>query len=337
MSMMASDKVNLNSVYRLMHNKDYHSAVEKLEDILKRHPDDAGAWYEYSFALLKVGDAKKAIKASKKSATFEGYRKYATFNLGVGFALLGKQDLALESINRSIHDGYLNFDRLKNEEPLASLRHSGHFKFAPEQEYRSFKAHNGIKVPYKTLLPKNYDASKTYKGMIAFPPGNFGKASADWMINSLLDFETNKDWIITVVLAPEDGLINHPAHHALNDLMKNLRKNYSIAENKFHFFGYQSGATPATTYSQMSNSYVTGITTVGNYSWEEWKDSSLAKFENMPSLLLVGGNDATGIQINQRAYNLIKQRNKNIELKVFDDEGARIQKLENGRLFSYLK
>jgi tetratricopeptide (TPR) repeat protein len=337
MSMLASDKVNLNSVYRLMQNKNYHSAVKKLEDILKNHPDDAGAWYEYSFALLKIGNAEEAIKASRKSATFEGYHKYAMFNLGVAFALLGNQDLALKNINQSMHEGYLNFDRLKNEEPLVTIRKAGHFKFAPEQEYQLFKAYNGIKVPYKTLLPTNYDASKTYKGMIAFPPGNFGKASADWMIDSLLDFETNTDWVITVVLAPKDGLINHPAHHALNDLMKNLRKNYSITENKFHFFGYQNGATPATTYSQMSNSYVTGITTVGNYSWEEWKDSSLSKFENMPSLLLVGKNDTSGIEINQRAYDLIKQKNNKIELKIFDNEGARIQKLEGGRLFSYLK
>lgn len=337
MSMLAADKADLNSVYRLIKNKDYQSAVEKLEVIVKKYPDDADAWYEYSLALVKNGNAEQAIKASKKSATFDGYHKYAVFNLGVGYAMLGEQHLALKNINQSMHEGYLNFDRLKNEEALAELRKAGHFTFAPDQEYQSFKAYNGIKVPYKTLFPENYDASKTYKGMIAFPPGNYGKASADWMIDSLLNFKTNQDWIITVVLAPEDGLINHPAHHALNDLMKNLRKSYSIAENKFHFFGYQSGATPATTYSQMSKSYVTGITTVGNYSWESWRDSSLNKFENTPALLLVGKNDKAGIEINQRVYDILKSKNKNLELKIFDDEGARIKALEKGHLFGYLK
>jgi len=337
MSMMASDKANLNSVYRLIKNKDYQSAVDKLEVLVKKYPDDADAWYEYSLALVKNGNTVEAIKASKKSATFAGYHKYAVFNLGIAYAMSGDQHRALKNITQSMHEGYLNFDRLKNEEALTGLRKAGHFNFAPEQEYQSFTAYNGIKVPYKILLPENYDSTKTYKGMVAFPPGNYGQASADWMIDSLLNYESNQDWIITVVLAPRDGLINHPAHHALNDLMKNVRKRYTIADNKFHFFGYQSGATPATTYSQMSKSYVTGITTVGNYSWEEWRDSSISKFKDTPTLLLVGGNDKAGIEINQRVYDLLKSKNKQLEFKVFDDEGARIKALENGRLFSYLK
>jgi hypothetical protein len=173
--------------------------------------------------------------------------------------------------------------------------------------------------------------------MIAFPSGNFGKASADWMINSLLNYKSNKDWIITVVTAPKKGLINHPAHHALNDLMKHVRNKYSIKNNKFHFLGYQSGGQPAITYSQMSQSYVLGITTIGNYSWDNWKEERLKEFNNMTVQLLVGENDTAGVEINQKAYKLLKSNNEMISLKVFDEESARIKSLEQGALFNYLR
>ena len=336
LSVFAVQKANLNSVYRLMNNENYQSAVIKLEDLIKTYPSDADVWYQYSLALLRTEQADKAIIASKKSASFDGYHKYATFNLGVGYALKGDYNLALKTVNQSMSEGYLNFDRLKNEKALAPLREVGHFEFAPEQEYKLFTAYNGIKIPHTVLYPENYDASKTYKGMVAFPSGNFGKASADWMINSLLKYKSNKDWIITVVTAPKEGLINHPAHHALNDLMKNIRNKHSIENNKFHFLGYQSGGQPAATYSQMSKSYVTGITTIGGYSWENWKASTLKNFANISVQLLVGKNDETGFEINQRAYNLLKSNSETIEFKIFDDEGARIKSLEHGRLFSYL-
>jgi len=336
MSLFAVQKVNLDSVYRSMNSKNYPAALVKLKTLLKKYPDDAEAWYQYSLALLRTEQADEAIIASKKSASFLGYHTYATFNLGVAYALKGQNDLALQAVNQSMNQGYLNFDRLKNEKALATLRTAGYFSFAPEQQYQLFTAHNGIKIPHKILLPENFDASKTYKGMIAFPSGSFGKASADWMINSLLNYTSNEDWIITVVTAPKKGLINHPAHHALNDLMKHVRNTYAINNNKFHFLGYQSGGQPAITYSQMSKSYVSGITTIGNYSWDYWKEQRLKKFSNMPIQLLVGENDEAGIEINQRAYKLLKTNNDTITLKVFDKEGARIRSLEQGNLFSYL-
>ncbi|SFC57704.1 tetratricopeptide repeat protein [Pseudoalteromonas denitrificans] len=336
-SIYAAQKANLDSIYRLMNSKNYQAAVIKLKKLIKSYPNDADVWYQYSLALLKTGQADEAIIASKRSASFHGYRSYATFNLGVGYALKGQNNLALKTVNQAFSLGYLNFDRLKNEKALTYLREAGYFEFSPEQQYQSFTAHNGIDIPHKILLPENFDASKTYKGMIAFPSGNFGKASADWMINSLLNYKSNKDWIITVVTAPKKGLINHPAHHALNDLMKHVRNKYSIKNNKFHFLGYQSGGQPAITYSQMSQSYVLGITTIGNYSWDNWKEERLKEFNNMTVQLLVGENDTAGVEINQKAYKLLKSNNEMISLKVFDEESARIKSLEQGALFNYLR
>ncbi len=337
LSVIAEVRADLDTVYRLMNTKKFDAAVNKLDKLVKQYPNDGDVWYQYSLALLRNGNVDKSIQASQKTATFEGYEKYANFNLGLAYADKGQNELALKIIHKSMHDGYLNFDRLKNEEALETLRNQGQFKFSPEQEYKTFTAHNKVKIPYKTLLPHNYDRSKTYKAMMAFPSGSYGKSSADWMINSMLDFESNKDWIITIVTAPKDGLINHPAHHALNDLMKHLREKYSVSNNKFHFLGYQSGGTPAVTYSQMSNNYITGITVINTYTWDDWKDSSLKSFDNTPTHILVGSNDKLSVKINKRAYDIIKANGNKIEIEYIENQGTRISSLEKGELFKYLK
>ena len=334
----AADKANLRSVYRLMDQKNYESAVDKLETLVARYPKDADARYQYGLALLRNNQFDDSIKANKALIELApSYQKYANFNIGIAYAGLGKDEKAVKLIQKSMHDGYINYDRLKTEEGLKTIRQQGHFEFSPEQKYQEFTAYNRIKVPYTTLLPQNYDSNKTYKGMVAFPPGNYGEASADWMIEKLLDNKENTEWIITVVLAPENGLINHPSHHALNDLMKHQRKQFKLADNKFHFLGYHSGGSPAATYSQMSSSYVNGLTTIGNYYWENWSDSNLADFDKVPTHLFVGEKDLDGIRINQKVYDIFKKSNEQVKLKIFDGNSARITDLENGMLFKYLK
>ena len=333
---LIAEKANLNSVYRLMDQKRYQSAAKRLESLVKQHPQDADAWYFYGLALLRDKQFDRAETVISKAANFDGYAKFNQFNLGLIHAERGDHDKAMKLVGESIHAGYLNFDRLKTESALNTLREQGKISFAPEQDYDSFTAHNRIKVPYKVLLPNNFDKSKTYKGLVAFPPGNFGPASADWLIENLFNNQANNDWVITVVLAPEDGLINHPSHHALNDLMKHIRKQYQIAGNKFHFLGYHGGGQPAATYSQMSKSYINGVTTIGAYAWEDWQDKHLDGFADTPTRLIVGRKDKAGVKINQHAYNVMKSYQSPIDLTIIDYDGAEVTAVSRGKIFDYL-
>jgi len=334
----AQEKANLRSVYNLMDNKQYEKAAHKLHSLVKEYPKDADARYQFGLSLLRMEKYEEAIEAFRETIDLsDSYVRYATFDIGLAYAGLKNPHEALKNINHAIHAGYTNFDRLKNEALLHKLADHKSFNFSPEQEYNEFTAHNNIVVPFKTILPTHYDKNKTYKGMVAFPPGDFGTASADWMIDKLFNNHNNEEWIITVVLAPEKGLINHPAHHALNDLMNHQKEQYKIADSKFHFLGYHSGGGPAATYSQMSSDYVNGLTTIGNYYWENWKDDSLKNFSAKPTHLFLGERDKAGIAINQRAHDIFKDVGMMVELKVFEGEGARITALENGQLYQYLR
>jgi len=334
----AQDKANLRSVYNMMDNKQYEKAADKLVSLVKKYPKDADARYQLALSLLRMEKYEAAIEVYKKTMTLsDSYFRYATFDIGLAYAGLEQSEKALNNIHHAMHAGYTNFDRMKNETLLKKLSDHKPFEFSPEQDYEQFTAYNNIVVPYKTIMPMHYDKNKTYKGMVAFPPGDYGKASADWMIDKLFNNHNNEEWIITVVLAPEKGLINHPAHHALNDLMKHQRNEYNIADNKFHFLGYHNGGAPAATYSQMSSDYVNGLTTIGNYYWENWKDDSLRNFSAKPTHLFLGEKDKVGVKINQRAHDIFKDNGMLVELKVFEGEGARITALENGQLYKYLR
>jgi len=334
----AQDKANLRSVYNMMNDKQYEKAAHKLQGLVKEYPKDADVRYQFALSLLRMHKFKEAINVYKETINIsDSYSSYATFDIGLAYAGLEQSEAALKHINHAIHAGYTNFDRLKNETLLTKLNNHKTFKFSPEQQYNEFTAHNNIVVPYKTILPTHFDNNKTYKGMVAFPPGDYGKASADWMVDKLFNNHDNDEWIITVVLAPEKGLINHPAHHALNDLMIHQREKYKIADNKFHFLGYHNGGAPAATYSQMSSDYVNGLTTIGNYYWENWQDSSLKNFSAKPTHLFLGEKDKIGIEINQRAHDIFKDEGMMVELKIFEGEGARITALEDGQLYKHLQ
>ncbi|MCJ8319025.1 MAG: tetratricopeptide repeat protein [Colwellia sp.] len=334
----AKEQANLRSVYNMMDNKQYDKAAHKLNSLVEKYPEDADARYQLALALLRLEKYEDSIKVYKKTVELsESYARYAAFDIGLAYAGLGKPKKALNNIKHALHAGYTNFDRLKSEKLLKKISDHQLVEFAPEQHYDTFTAHNNIVLPYKTIMPIDYDKNKTYKGMVAFPPGDYGKASADWLIDKLFNNHQNDEWIITVVLAPENGLINHPAHHALNDLMTHQRDKYKIADNKFHFLGYHNGGSPAATYSQMSSDYVNGLTTIGNYYWENWKDDSLRNFTAKATHLFLGENDKAGIKINQRAHDIFSDAGMLVELKVFEGEGAIITALENGQLYQYLR
>ena len=334
----AQEKANLRSVYKMMDNNQFEKAAHKLHSLVKKYPKDADAHYQLGLSLLRMHKYEDAIEVYRATIDLsDSYSRYAIFDIGLAYAGLEQSDKALKNINHAIHAGYTNFDRFKNEPLLKKLKDHKAFDFSPEQQYDEFTAHNKIVVPYKTILPSRYDKNKTYKGMVAFPPGDYGTASADWMIDKLFNNHDNDEWIITVVLAPKKGLINHPAHHALNDLMNHQTGIYRIADNKFHFLGYHNGGSPAATYSQMSSDYVNGLTTIGNYYWENWKDDSLKNFSAKPTHLFLGEKDTVGIEINQRAHDIFKDAGMVVELKVFEGEGARITALENGQLYQHLR
>jgi hypothetical protein len=146
-----------------------------------------------------------------------------------------------------------------------------------------------------------------------------------------------QDWLVVVPVAPKKGWINHPSHHALNDLMKQLRKDHKVQNNKFHALGYRSGSRPAATFSKMSDSYFASLTTVGGYAWENWSESNLTDFGDKPVTLYVAKSDSAGVAINKQTSQYIKQGNTPIEYIEVANDSPRLESLYHSKLLAMMK
>ena len=99
-------------------------------------------------------------------------------------------------------------------------------------------------------------------------------------------------------VAPEDGWINHPSHHALNDLMKTIRKDYKIEEN--------------------------------------WDQRSLKRFGKMPVRMIVAKNDKAGITINEAASKQLKKAKTPVTYTVVNGDTPRLESLYNSKLLTLM-
>ena len=157
---------------------------------------------------------------------------------------------------------------------------------AQETDLKAFEAYNKINFQYKLIFPVDYDAKKKYEMAFLFTETH--KNDQGWApsMESLKKAAKLNNMILVVPKIPlsNDHWKTHPIHHALNDLMKNLRDEYGVKGQKFHFIGYKIGQDVAQTYSNMSHEYVKSYSIVFGTYWkknkQEWFDKVLDK--NIP-------------------------------------------------------
>jgi hypothetical protein len=94
---------------------------------------------------------------------------------------------------------------------------------------------------------------------------------------------------------------------------------------------------PALTFSQMSKSYFTSVTTVGGYSWENWTQRDLTKFGKMPVTIYVAKTDLAGVDINRVANQYLNKGNTPVSYTEVDGDTPRLESLYNSKLLAMME
>ena len=147
-----------------------------------------------------------------------------------------------------------------------------------DQMFAPYKAFNGVEFEYTILKPTDYDASKSYPALIAFPPGEMDRTAAEWSVENLWGGRETDGWLIIIPTIPEQSWHTHPSHHAMNAFMDQVKKDYKVDGDKFHLTGYASGVRACVTYAGMSSEYFQSLTVAGGEGWEKWDDREVKKF-----------------------------------------------------------
>jgi hypothetical protein len=174
--------------------------------------------------------------------------------------------------------------------------------------------------------------------MVSFAPGGWGTASCDWSLTNLWgESTTEAGWIAVHLLAPEQGWMTHPSHHALEELLDDIRNEHRIQGNQFHLVGFGNGSHPATTYSGMSGRFFQSLTTVGNRAVARWDDDELERFSQKRVFFIVGSKDDYTLETVRKADVLMRKGGIEVTLTVLDGEGRVPASMLDGGLMRYLQ
>src|SRR5215471_15040621 len=105
---------------------------------------------------------------------------------------------------------------------------------------------SGTPVHYKLILPKDYDVSKAYPAILAFPPGS---QTMDMVLTT-----TERNWrpeaekrgyIVVVPAAPRGQLFFEEGARVFPAFIEQILKEYKIQDGKLHIAGMSNGGLSA--------------------------------------------------------------------------------------------
>lgn len=286
----------------------WERAEAAYEELTKADPDNAYAWHQLAYARHGQGDFAGAAEAGRRAAEFPELRAGALYNLACSLSLGGRGDEAIAALEAALAAGFQDYDLLAGDEDLAAIRPRLELALPPEHEYEELRGRNGVRIPYRVVLPSDYEPTRSYRALLVFSPGNGGRRCTDWAIAKLFgEAAAASDWILVFPVAPERGWINHPSHHALEDLLKKVQKDYSIRGEQLHVLGFGEGARPATTYSRMSRRYLDALVVLSSTAFGRWDDDDLRRFGDTRVHMFVGRDDAYRLGIARKAAGLFEK------------------------------
>ncbi len=97
-------------------------AVEAWEQVAKQSPDNGAVWFNLAYCQHAAGHLEEAIELHKKAATFDEFRGIAMYNLGCAYALVGRDDDAIDALAEAQDAGFGLRGRVEGDSDLQTLR-----------------------------------------------------------------------------------------------------------------------------------------------------------------------------------------------------------------------
>jgi predicted peptidase len=151
-------------------------------------------------------------------------------------------------------------------------------------------------VRYKVVLPKNYDPSKAYPGVLGFGGGPQTMNVVDNVIaRNFRDEAEKRGYIVVVPAAPNDQLFFEGGERIFPEFLKRILADYKIRDNKFHIAGPSNGGIASFHVASLNPDYFLSITAFPGYLWEE-TPAHIQAISKMCINMFVGELDPMGWQ-----------------------------------------
>ncbi|HEV2911884.1 MAG TPA: tetratricopeptide repeat protein [Pyrinomonadaceae bacterium] len=111
----------------LFKSQKWADVARAYEGITKVESTNGRAWYRLGVALHNLGRYAQAVEAYQKAMAINKNNLLAMYNLACSYARMNDKDKAFEWLNKAYTAGYPQFEALKTDPDLASLRDDPRF------------------------------------------------------------------------------------------------------------------------------------------------------------------------------------------------------------------
>jgi poly(3-hydroxybutyrate) depolymerase len=149
----------------------------------------------------------------------------------------------------------------------------------------------GVTVQYKVVLPNDYDATKSYPGIIALGGGPQTMNTVDGVLGRNLRAEAEKrGYIVVAPAAPDGQLFFEGGARIFPEFLKGILADYKIQDGKFHIAGPSNGGIAAFHVAAANPQYFLSVTAFPGYMWEP-TPAKLQAISKMCVFMYVGEHD----------------------------------------------
>lgn len=185
------------------------------------------------------------------------------------------------------------------------------------RKFEFFKMDDGSKWNYAYYLPKDFDPSKTYPVLIGpgeATPGSYrsffwkkGKDTFGWILVEFAIFEG-------------DG------KGQVQALLKHLRKQFKVENNKFHVVGFSANSAPIFNLVLGLAEHFQSITGIPGHPRTSNKDE-LMKLTNTKVQFIVGQRDAYWLGAAKKSHQLLEELGIDSRLEIIPNGGHVLEEL----------
>lgn len=193
-------------------------------------------------------------------------------------------------------------------------------------------------IDYAVVLPANWDTSKAYPTLLAFPPGPQTRDMVNaglegyWAEEAIL-----RNWVVISPEKPNDKLFFQGNEILIPAFLDAISEFYSLEGDKVHVGGLSNGGRSSFTIAAAYPELVHSITAIPGFL----NDDTLKAFESiahLPINMYVGESDTQWVNAMQETLALLKTAgSEDVSFEIVKDQGHVIRNLTGSTLFDWLE
>jgi len=185
--------------------------------------------------------------------------------------------------------------------------------------YKFLTTPRGKRLEYFLSLSKNYDPGKTYRTILAIPPGAQTKEFVDAYRN-WFDYFANQGWVMVSPVTPDGKLFFQGSERYLPYLMDEIQGRINIHDNKYFLLGVSNGGNSSFRVATMYPERFHSITVMPG--WPKPADENrLENIVDIPVNFVVGENDERWRKKSEKFAETLTKMSADVSFEIVPLEG----------------